>query len=109
MAPVRLAGPGCAWASSLAGGRLLPPRGSLSLCSLDTFISKVTLTIGIVFLWLYYQFVNFRSCEYDIYIYISCFLESVLFFFVFPFHSQFVCPQMTLIWTRITGREQSHP
>ena len=41
-------------------------------------------------------------CVY-IYIYIFLVFWRVFFFFAFPFHSQFVCPQMTLIWTRITG------
>lgn len=37
------------------------------------------------------------------YIYIFLVFQRLFFFFSFPFHSQFVCPQMTLIWTRITG------
>ena len=36
-------------------------------------------------------------------IYIFLVFQRLFFFFSFPFHSQFVCPQMTLIWTRTTG------
>ena len=72
------------------------------------FDDRYCFSFGFTISLLISEAVNTCVCVY-IYIYFL-FSGECSFFFAFPFHSQFVCPQMTLIWTRITGSgAQSHP